>query len=157
MSLTLSSELLAQLFAQESDDPFLLLVTLSHPDFVDDIRLVNNTVNIVSRGDTFLAFPFRTRFPVDDGQTKREFSIEFDNVSLDLIEGIRTVTDPIDVKIEMILASLPDEVQMSQEELKIRQVVYDQNRVTATIALDDFLNTEMTSEKYTPTNFPGIF
>lgn len=157
MANQLSPELLAQLFAQESNDPFLILVTLSHANFADDIRLVNNTVNITSRGNVFQAFPMNIRLPIDDGESARNFVIEFDNVSLTLIEEIRTNTTPIGVKIEMILASLPNAVQMSQEELIIQSVSYNKSKVVATIVLDNFLNTEMTSEKYTPSVFPGLF
>lgn len=153
----LSPELIAQLFAQDSDDPFLTLITLSHEDFLDDIRLVNNTVAILSRDLLFKPFPMRIRFPVDDGETAREFSIEFDNVSLDLVKGIRTVTTPINVKIEMILASMPDVVQIEQSELKIATLTYNKSTVSAKIILDNFLNTEMTSERYSPSNFPGLF
>lgn len=153
----LTPELLAQMFAQESDDAFLTLVTLSHETFADDIRLVNNTVEIQSRLQTFMPFPMRIRFPVDDGETAREFSIDFDNVSLTLIEGIRTVTTPISVKIEMVLASMPNLVQVEQAELKIATLTYNKTMVSAKIILDNFLNTEMTSERYAPSNFPGLF
>lgn len=154
---SLSPEVIAQLYSQESDDPFLTLVTLSHPSFASDIRLVNNTVSITSRGLEYLAFPMSIRFPVDDGESARDFSIEFDNVSLDLIDEIRSVTTQIGVKLEMILASLPDDVQIVQDELKIASVTYNAQRISARIILDNFLNVEMTSERYGPTNFPGLF
>ena len=157
MSNQLSPELLAQLFAQESNDPFLILVTLSHENFDEDIRLVNNSENITSRGNVFQAFPMNIRLPVDDGESARNFVIEFDNVSLTLIEEIRTNTTPIGVKIERILASLPDEVQMGQDELLIQGITYNKSKIVASIVLDNFLNTEMTSEKYTPSIFPGLF
>lgn len=153
----LSPEVLAQLFAQDSTDPFLALVTLTHEDFDDPIRLVNNVVDIASRAEVYTAFPMKIRIPVDDGETARNFVIDFDNVSLMLVELIRTVTSPIGVKIEMILASMPDDVQISQEELLIQNITYNKNRITATIVLDTFLNTEVTSERYNPANFPGLF
>jgi len=156
MANQLSPELLAQLYAQESSDPFLTLVTLSHPSF-SDIRLVNNQEAIISRGETYQPFPMRLRLPVDDGESARYFVIEFDNVGLELIEEIRSVTDAITVKLEMILASIPDSVQISQEDLKIQNISYNKSKITANIVLDNFLNTQMTSEKYTPTNFPGLF
>jgi hypothetical protein len=153
----LTPELIAQLYAQESGDPFLSLITMEHPDFAEPIRLVNNSVNIISRGETFLAFPMKIRLPVDDGESAREFQIDLDNVSLELVTSIRSVTTQIGLKIEMILASLPDEVQISIDELKIQSITYDKLRVTARVVLDNFLNTEMTSERYGPKNFPGLF
>lgn len=156
MSNEISTELKAQIFAQESDDPFLTLVSLSHPDF-DTIRLVNNSKDIISQGQTFQAFPMKIRLPVDDGETSRDFSIEFDNVSLELIESLRRVTTAISVRIDLILASMPNVIQMSHEDLVLKTVSYDAKKVSAKIALDNFLTVAMTSERYNPTNFPGLF
>ena len=152
----LSNQLLAQLMSQESTDPFLTLLTLSHADF-DTIRLVNNSEDIVSRGETFIAFPFKIGLPADDGERTREISIEFDNVALELITEIRSVTTEIDVKLEMVLASIPDDVQISFEELKIQSLNYTKQRISARLFLDSFLTTEISSEKYTPLIYPGLF
>lgn len=157
MSNDLNAEFLNQIFAQEAHDPFLTLVTLSHEEWDEDILLVNNSVDFVSRGKTYLAFPMKVRLPVDDGETARVFNIDFDNASLYLIEGVRSVTTPVRVKIEMVLASFPDTVQMEQDELAIQQISYNKTRVSASIALDNFLNVEMTSERYTPSGYPGLF
>jgi hypothetical protein len=157
MANQLSNELIAQLFSQESADPFLTLVTLTHQSFAQPIRLVNNTKDITSRGNVFGAFPMKIRLPIDDGETAKEFSIQFDNVSLELIDEIRSVTTRIGVKLEMILASMPDVVQMSQEDLFINSITYNARSINARLVLDSFLNTEMTSERYNPKNFPGIF
>lgn len=155
MSNDLSEELKAEIFSQESGDPFLTLITLEHEDFT--ARLVNNSVDIVSRENTYTAFPMRITLPTDDGETVRDFTIEFDNVSLDLIQNMRSVTTPIGVTIEMVLASLPDVVQMSHEDLLIRSISYNAKTISAKIALDNFLSVAMTSERYNPTNFPGMF
>lgn len=152
----LSNDLLAQLFFQESNDPFLMLVTLTHSSF-GTLRFVNNVEAITSRGDVYSAFPMKVTLPTDDGESLREVMMEFDNVSLELIEEIRTVTDYIDVVIEMVLASAPDSVEIELGELKIKEVSYNQSSIRARLFMDDFLNTEMTGEKYTPSNFPGLF
>jgi len=152
----LSPALLAQLYAQESDVPFLMLVTLTHPSFTT-VKLVNNSEDIVSNGETFTSFPMRIRLPADDGESTREVSIEFDNVSRELIDELRTVTTPIDVKIEMILASNPDDIQITLDELKMRNVTYNKSIVSARLYLDSFLNVELTSERYSPKLYPGLF
>jgi hypothetical protein len=156
MSNNLSAQLLGQLFSQESNDPLLALVTLSHPSF-SDIHLVNNQENIVSNGTTFNSFPMKITFPTDDGERVRELGMEFDNVGLDLLDEIRTVTTPINVKIEMVLASIPDDIQMVFEELKIQNITYTKTKISARLFMDSFLNTEISSEKYLPTIYPGIF
>lgn len=155
MANDLSAELKAQLFKQESEDPFLTLLTLTGS--TETFRLVNNTRDIVSRGETYTAFPMRVRLPGDDGESAREFQIDFDNASLLLITALRSVTEPLPCKIEMILASLPDVVQISVEDLLVRSVTYNKNTVTARIVLDNFLVVGVPSEKYTPSLYPGMF
>lgn len=152
----LSNQLLAQMFGQNSDDPFLTLVRLSHPSF-DTIYLVNNTVDILSQGNIYRAFPMKVTLPPDDGETSREASITFSNVTLELIDELRSITDPLNVEMEMILASAPDTVQYSVNDLKLRNIKYNAQEIQGTLYLDNFLNTEMTSEQYTPENYPGIF
>jgi hypothetical protein len=156
MTAALSPELLAQLFTQESNDPFLTLITLTHESF-STIRLVNNSVDIVSRGETFSAFPVKITLPVDDGESAREVRMEFDNVGLEILDEIRSVTTPIGVKLEMVLASIPDAVQIELGELAIHQINYNKSRISAVLIMDGFLNTEITSEKYVPSIYPGIF
>lgn len=155
MSNDLSNELKAQIFAQESDDPFLTLVTLNHQSF--QARLVNNSTDIISGGNTYIAFPMKIRTPVDDGETVRDFTIDFDNVSLDLIANLRSVTGDISVQIDLILASIPDVIQMTHTDLLIRSISYNAQRISARIVLDSFLAVEMTSERYTPSLYPGMY
>lgn len=157
MANSLSPELLAQLFSQESNDPFLTLVTLTHPSFAGPIYLVNNSENIISRGMEFLSFPMRISLPMDDGESNREVAIDFDNVSLEIIGELRKVTDYIDVSMEMVLASIPDEVQMELKELKIGNITYNPSKVSAKLFMDSFLYSALTSETYSPSNFPGLF
>lgn len=155
MANAITNELKRQIFSQESEDPFLTLVTLTHTTFT--ARLVNNSSDITSNGFVFTAFPMKVKMPADDGETARDFAIEFDNVSLDLITSMRSVDGDIGVRIDMILSSLPDVIQISNEDLVIRSVTYDKTKLTARIILDNFLTTAMTSERYTPSLYPGLF
>jgi len=151
----LTAELKAQIFAQQSGDPYLTLVTLSGPNFT--YRLVNNTVDIVSNGQTFQAFPMRVRLPTDDGESSRDFQLEFDNASLLLVVALRSITEPFNCQIDMILASMPDVIQSSVSDLLVRVVSYDGKKVIARIVLDNFLASAAPSERYTPSTFPGMF
>lgn len=157
MSQNLSPELIAQLFSQSSTDPLLTLITMSHVSWVSDKWFVNNTESIISNGLTFLPFPMRITLPVDDGESARQVAIEFDNVSLDLVNNIRSVTSPINIRIQMILASIPNDIQMSIDELRVGNITYDKHKVSARLYMDNFLSSALTSERYAPQNFPGIF
>lgn len=157
MNNKVSNRLLAQLFSSYSDDPFLMLVTLNHETFPNPIYLCNNIKPVVSRGKTFEAFPMSIVLPVDDGETAREVSIQFDNVSRRLVDELRGIITPIDIKIEMVLASHPNQVEVELIDLKLRNITYNKSTITAKLYMDAFLDVELTSEKYTPQNFPGLF
>ena len=157
MSRELSPQLISQMVSQVSGDPFLMLVTLDHADFDNPYYLVNNSENITSRGQVYTAFPMSIVLPADDNESNREVTIIFDNTGLDLVSDFRLVTSPISVTLELILASLPDVVEISFGDLKIQNISYNKSQISAKLYLDDFLNTEMPSEKYDPTSFPGIF
>lgn len=95
--------------------------------------------------------------PPDDGESNRNTQITFDNVSLELIEELRSVTTPMDVTIEAVLGTDPDTVELEFGEIKMSDIRYDQQTIRASLILDDFLSTELTGEKYTPQNYPGLF
>jgi hypothetical protein len=153
----LSNALKAQLFANESYDPFLQLITLSHDSFTSPIYLVDNSEEIVSNGNTFLPFPMQIILPQDDSDSDKQVKISFDNVSRFLIEELRSISTPINLKLEMVLASNPDIIEVKLEELQLRNIQVTLKSVEGTLVLDDFLRTELSSEKYGPSNFPGLF
>jgi Domain of unknown function (DUF1833) len=151
----LSNNVLSQLYGAQSDDPFLMLLTFTAP--LETIRLANNTQDVISRGETYFAFPMKIRLPADDGESNREVDLELDNTTIELIDLIRTITSPVPAKIEMVLASDPNTVQVLIEDLKMKGATYNKNSLSVKLVFDGFLNTAMTSESYTPSNFPGLF
>lgn len=157
MANDITNELKAQLFGQVSSDPFLALFTFTHPNFSSDIRLVNNAEDIISNGNTFTAFPIQVVLPPDDQEAAREVQIQMDNIDLSIITELRQVTSPVEASVQMILASDPDTVQLSLEELKLKNINYNEKNITASLMMDDFLGVGLTSERYNPDNFPGIF
>jgi len=152
---SLTPELLSQIYGQTSNDPFLMLVTITYNS--TPIRLVANSADVVSNGNTYTAFPVTAVLPIDDGESDRSVAMTFSNVDLSLIDEIRSATNPLPVQIDMVLASDPDTIQLSITDLKIRNVNYNASQITAQLYLDDTLNTEVPSEKYTPSTHPGIF
>jgi hypothetical protein len=154
---TLSPELLAQLFSQESNDPFLMLVTLNHSSMPQPLYFCANAVEVISNGITFLPFPVKIVLAPDDGESSREIQMIFDNVSREIIDELRTVTDPIEVQIDMVLASNPNYIQLSILDLKIKSINYDRQKINAKLYLDNFLTVGLPSEKYVPSQYKGLF
>lgn len=157
MPANLSNKLKAQLFKQFSDDPFVALYTLSHPNFASTFRLAANTEDIVSNGFTYVFYPIDVSLPVDDGETVRKVELRLSNVDLSLIRELRQITTPVDVTMQMVLASDPDTIEYELPALKLSNIRYNSQEIVGTLTLDDILSKRLTSEQYTPKNFPGIF
>lgn len=157
MSNELSNALKAQLFANESTDPFLQLVTLDHESFTTPIYLVDNSEEIISNGKTYSPFPMKIILPQDDSEAEKQVRISFDNVSRFLVDELRSITTPINIKIEMVLASNPNLIEIVLDDLQLRNITMTLQQIEGILVLDDFLRTELSSEKYTPSNFPGLF
>ena len=124
-----SQYFVANAVADDSDDPTLPLLTILHADLPEPIRLVANTVDIVSRGWLFTAFPFELTLPgaSDGGDTPARLVI--DNIDQRIVQLIRALSTPPSIIIEVIQASEPNVVEMSLPPMKIFAASADRNAV----------------------------
>lgn len=155
--MTYSSAFIEAVVSQNTDEVFLFLLTLSHQDLTTPIRVVNNTEYIISNGNVYTAFPFDLVLPQDDGQSLPQVVITLSNVNLEFIDEIRGLNGALDVKLEVILASSPDTIEMSIDGMKTYTISYDAQNIQATCQIEDVLNMTFPNELYLPSNFPGLF
>jgi hypothetical protein len=155
--MTYSAAFVEAVVSQNTDEVFLFLLTLSHADLTTPIRVVNNTEDIVSNGNVYTAFPFNLVLPQDDGESLPQIVITLSNVTLEFIDEIRALNGALDVKLEVILASSPNTIEMSIDGMKTYTINYDAQNMQATCQIEDVLNMSFPSEIYLPSNFPGLF
>ena len=152
----LSANFISEINSQNSGDVFLWLVEASHSSF-ETLYLVANTEDIVSNGRTYTAFPFKlTLAPDDDGEAPIA-KIDFSNVGLELVENIRSVTSPIKFKLQLVLASAPDEIEVEIEQMIGRALEYDESLISFTLTYDDILSISVPSYTYNPLEYGGLF
>ena len=144
-------------FSQETGEAFIVLVTIDHDDIVESIRVCSNATDIVSRGDTFLACPFEFTLPDDSDERISAGSITIDNVSSLIAKGIRLLTTPPTVKLEVVLASSPDSVEASFENFELIDVQYDANTIKGNLSIQSFMTEPYPGGIQGPANFPGLF
>jgi hypothetical protein len=104
-----------------------------------------------------MAFPFQFVLPEDDGETLPTIQISVDNVSLELIEIIRTYGTGITITSEIIMASAPDNVEYSIDDLSLVDATYNSQSITLTAQIQDLLNQRFPADDYLPRTFPGMF
>lgn len=156
MSRTLSATAVRELLAQNSGEVFLVLLTLSHPSMTT-LRLVNNTVDVVSRANTYLAFPFELALPADLAEQLPVVQLSISNVDRRLIDEIRGIESPLAVTLEVVAASALNTVEVGPYVFDMTSVSYDQERITATLSYEPILNEPFPGERFTPQIFPQLF
>lgn len=145
--------------AAQTTDAFLVLLTISHPELGTPLRVVSNNAPIVSRGMTFQPYFFDLVLATDDGATAAEVEITLDNVDLALIDMLREADTPPTFKIEVAMASTPSTVEMTVDQLKLREVTWDVSTIRGKLALEDVMNQAFPSAYpfYDPAQFAGLF
>lgn len=156
MSRTISPATLREMFAQETDSVFLVLLTLEHPD-METIRVVNNTEDIVSRGNVYTAFPFDARLPPDVSEQLGTVALTISNVDRRLIDEIRVIEGPIAATMEVITASAPNVVEVGPLEFDMVDSEYNVDSITSTLAYEPILDEPFPAGTFNPQQFPAIF
>ena len=154
MSISVNAE--GQVRSRDKDQAVLMLVTIS-PSGFDTVRIVDNTVDITSRGQVYVALPLKVQITADDGETLQRITLTLDNISLDLITWVRSLTYPIPVTIETIFSKDPDTIEQSISDMVIKQIEYTSQNIVATLFADDDFNQKVPSDTYNPIEFPGLF
>jgi len=138
-----------------SETYYLFLLTITTPDEV--IRVVNNVEDVVSRGNTYTAYPFQINLPTETGDKHPTITLNFDNVDKHLVKAIRKFEKPPTAEIELITSTNPDVVEKKVEFLKVASVDYDAIQITATLQADNMLARKFPHGTYNSVEFPDLY
>jgi len=152
-----TTDLTTSAFAQETDEVWLVLVTIDHADLSQPIRVVNNTEDVTSGGDTYVAFPFDITLPDAREDAPPRARLVIDNVSREIAEAIRTISSAPSVTLEVIRAADPDTIEISWPFFKLRNVKWDVGKVSGDLTLEDFTSEPYPAGIFSPASFPGLF
>ena len=156
MPRALTSAMLRQLSAQESDDVALVLLTLSRADWGDATRLVADEEEVTSRGQLFMPYAFTFLLPTD-GDEAPTAKLVVDNVARDLVDNVWAVTGPVSVMLEIVLASAPDTLVTSWTGFEMRAITGDSSQISGELAFENLREQRFPKGRFYPSNFPGLF
>jgi len=145
------------LFAQDDDNGALLLVTLSHALLAQPIRVALNTENVISRGNTFIAYPFHITKPEVGSDRAPRARITIDNVDRQIAVAVRTIQTPLDVLIETVAFDDVNTVEESLDGFKLSNVQLNVTSVTGDLVLEDLSLSPYPYGRFTPGQFRGMF
>lgn len=166
MSRNLSTAAKQAIFAQESPEVFILLVTIDHPNFTQPVRISADPTELlpdagvrgtISRGEEYLFCPFEINLPVQDDTGIARASISVDNIDRQIVSAVRQADSALSITIEIVLASSPDVPEVSVQDFRLERVTYDSMTVSGDISVEYFELEPFPARRFTPSDFPGIF
>lgn len=157
MSRTLTQATRQAVFASQTGEAFLCLVTIDHPELAQPVRVSSDAVDTASRGDTFTAMPFQIALPEDSDARPPRAKLKIDNVSRKIVETLRSISSAPTVLIELVRGADPDTVEASFPDFKLREGRYDVLTVEGDLDLEDYLTEPYPAGVFSPAHFRGLF
>lgn len=158
MAKAYSSAYKSTLAAVSAPEAPLMLLQIDHVDLVTPIRVVNDTQNIVSNGNTFIAYPFKFVLPSDYENQLPKAKIAIDNVGRDLMEWIESSAGAAGATIRFmqIMPSRPNQIEW-EITMSLYNVQVNPVEVTAELGFENLFAKPAISIQYRPENCAAIF
>jgi len=167
MARNLSPGFLAGLYSQESDEVVICLLTVTHDDLGTPIYLSSDPTErlsddplvygTTSRGNEYLYLPFEFTLPDDKSDSPPRVQLSMDNTDRSLVAILRSISTPASIKVELVLASDLDTVEITMPALQLSDITMDEGRISATLVADALINEPHPAGQFTPGSFPGLF
>lgn len=144
-------------FAPETDEVYLVLLTIDEASLSSPIRVVNNNEDITSNGNLFTAFPFKAELPNSKEGSATTAKLIIDNTSREIAEAIRTITSTATVLIQVIRAADPDTIEKTFAPFDLRNVKWNASEVSGDLFTENLDSEPFPAGEFTPAGFPAIF
>lgn len=117
-----------------------------------------NPPGTVSRGNTFIPYPFRVALLSNDPDTLPTAPLEIDNIDRRILAALQAIAPtPITVTIEMVTFLLPDTVDWTSGLLTMRSVSADDLVIQGQLRLEELLSEPSPGDVVSPSTDPGSF
>ena len=166
MSRNLSNTARNAIYAQETGEVFILLLTITHPSFTQPVRLASDLKDdlpmagvkgVLSRGLEFVYLPFSISLPAQDDTGVAKANISIDNINREIVFAVRKADSALSITLEIVLASAPNVPEVTMEDFQLEKVSYDAFTVSGDISVQYFDLEPFPARRFTPSDFPGLF
>lgn len=168
---SLSSNAIATLLAQESTTPIITLLTISGTGISTPVRLCDQftgrfndettasevVYGVTSNGNRYYYLPFSLSLPTEEFSAAPRCTLTLQDVTRILVPTIRTISNPPNVQIDIILASSPDTVEITFGGFTMSNIRYNANTITADLMVEYLEIEPFPAHSFTPSYFPGLF
>lgn len=146
---------LAQVSAPEA--PHILL-EIDHPDLTTPIRIINDTQDLTSNGNLYLACPFRCVLPDDFENQLPKARLAVDNIGRELMFWIETTAggNGSTVRFMQVMRSRPDQIEW-EITMSLYNVQVTMQEVSGELGFENLFSKPAINLQYRPSTTPGIF
>lgn len=167
MSRDVSSGFLSAIYGQETDEVPICLLTVTHESLDEPIYISSDPTTRLSdeplvygtdsRGEQYTFLPFEFTLPDDRSDSPPRVELTMDNIDRTLVSILRTFMTPPSIKLEIILASDPDVVEITMPVLQMSDATIEDHTISVTLVADALINEPHPAGQFTPGSFPGLF
>lgn len=166
---SLSANAIQAMFAQETSETLVTLLTISGTGIATPIRLADNftgrlsstdtdvTYGLTSNGNDFIFLPFNITLPTEEYASAPRCQLTINDVTRYLIPTIRTISSPPNVQIDLVLKSSPNTIEINFGGFILSNISYNADTITADLTVESLAIEPFPSHTFTPSYFPGMF
>lgn len=139
-------------------DGVLVFLEIAWPGSADVLRIVNDTQDWVSNGQTYIGFPFRFQPPEDTAGQSPRGAIEIDNIGRGITADLESWQPGQVLNARLMVADRADpHTYMVDMPLPIMRVTTNSSVARAEGGWDMLLRQQVARLRYTPYVAPGLF
>lgn len=156
--MTLSTKGKTNVLATSAKESLLELAEITHQDLAVPIRVVNDTQNLISNGNEFIACGFSLNWPDDVGTQLPQASVSVDNVGRELTVWLEQSNGGRGAKMRIMAAlrSSPDVLE-ADVTLDLGGLSITNQSVDGTLGFKNTLERPAVAVRFDPQTSPGIF
>jgi len=168
---TLSGNAIAQMLSPDAQDSLAVLLTFTGAGIVTPVRIADSYTGriaglttddevvhgMVSRGNNFIYLPFQITMPDEQVASAPRCQITMFDVTRYLVPVLRTITNPPNVLLELVMRGTPDTVEISFSGFQMGGISYNKDQITAELVVQSLAAEPFPAHTFTPSFFPGLF
>lgn len=162
MARDLTNTVLSEIFAQETDKVFLVLLKLDHSSLSEPFYLVNDkkdlTSSVLGTPVLYQRFSFTITLPEDtESNSLSSSKLVVDNVNRLLIKAIRSISSYPEITFVVVLENDPNTAVIGPITLNLYNIRYNSFEITGDLSMENLFNESFPKDTYSPANVPGLF
>lgn len=172
MSVVTSSEFRKWAAANDSSDPLIFLLEITHPSLSEPICVSSDMTEFIQLHEetkepiygtrhndvVYYALPFKITLPDQpDGSDPIKAQVSIDNIDREYVAAIRNMESAAVFNVKTVFASSPNKVQQEFPILRIISASYNASTIDAELGPDDYRAEPVPALNFYPALFPGLF